>query len=90
MRLWAAVTGLVVAALLVVRPGTSGGRDRDGRSGDVAFSYRFLRAAGAGTAQGQFRRLRSVRDAIAFLGERPLRAWVTLMLVKGATSASPG
>jgi EAL and modified HD-GYP domain-containing signal transduction protein len=51
---------------------------------DAALSYRFLRAAGAGAARGLFRRLRSVRDALVMLGERRLRAWVTLMLLAGA------
>jgi EAL and modified HD-GYP domain-containing signal transduction protein len=55
---------------------------------DAALSYRFLRAAGAGAAQGMFRRLRSVRDAVVMLGERRLRAWLALMLLAGAHEGS--
>lgn len=50
---------------------------------DGALSARFLRAAGTGTAQGLYRRLRSVRDALVILGERRLRAWLSLMLLAG-------
>ena len=55
---------------------------------DPALSYRFLRAAGVGAAQGLFRRLRSVRDAVVMLGERRIRAWVALMLLAGAHEGS--
>jgi EAL and modified HD-GYP domain-containing signal transduction protein len=51
---------------------------------DAALSYRFLRVAGAGAARGLFRRLRSVRDAVVWLGERRVRAWVLLMLLADA------
>jgi len=51
---------------------------------DVALCSRFLRAAGAGSARGMFRPLRSVRDALVILGERQLRAWLSLMLLEGA------
>jgi EAL and modified HD-GYP domain-containing signal transduction protein len=50
---------------------------------DGSLSARFLRAAGAGTAHGLYRRLRSVRDALVVLGERRLRAWLSLMLLAG-------
>jgi EAL and modified HD-GYP domain-containing signal transduction protein len=55
---------------------------------DAALSYRFLRVAGAGASQGLFRRLNSVRDAIVLLGQRRLRAWLTLMLLDGAEPGS--
>ena len=55
---------------------------------DAALSYRFLRVAGAGAARGLFRRLSSVRDAVVMLGQRRLRAWVTLMLLQGAREGS--
>jgi EAL and modified HD-GYP domain-containing signal transduction protein len=55
---------------------------------DAALSYRFLRVAGAGASQGLFRRLSSVRDAVVLLGQRRLRAWVTLMLLDGAQDGS--
>ncbi len=55
---------------------------------DVALSYRFLRVAGAGASRGLFRRLSSVRDAVVLLGQRRLRAWVTLMLLDGAGDGS--
>jgi EAL and modified HD-GYP domain-containing signal transduction protein len=48
---------------------------------DAALSYRFLRVAGAGAAQGTFRRLSSVRDAVVLLGEHRLRSWLSLMLL---------
>jgi EAL and modified HD-GYP domain-containing signal transduction protein len=51
---------------------------------DAALSYRFLRAAGAGASRGLYRSLSSVREALVMLGERRLRAWVTLMLLSGA------
>jgi EAL and modified HD-GYP domain-containing signal transduction protein len=50
---------------------------------DASLSYRFLRAAGAGAARGLFRRISSVREAVVLLGERKIRAWVTLMLLAG-------
>ena len=50
---------------------------------DGALCARFLRAAGAGTARGLYRRIRSVRDALVILGERRLRAWLSLMLLAG-------
>jgi EAL and modified HD-GYP domain-containing signal transduction protein len=55
---------------------------------DGALSYRFLRVAGTGASQGLFRRLSSVRDAIVLLGQRRLRAWLTLMLLDGAEPGS--
>jgi c-di-GMP phosphodiesterase len=55
---------------------------------DAALSYRFLRVAGAGASQGLFRRLSSVRDAVVLLGQRRLRAWVTLMLLDSAQASS--
>jgi EAL and modified HD-GYP domain-containing signal transduction protein len=55
---------------------------------DAALSYRFLRAAGAGAARGLFRRISSVREAVVLLGERRLRAWITLMLLAGAHEGS--
>ncbi len=55
---------------------------------DAALSYRFLRVAGTGASQGLFRRLSSVRDAIVLLGQRRLRAWLTLMLLDGAEPGS--
>ncbi len=55
---------------------------------DAALSYRFLRAAGAGAARGLFRRISSVRDAVVLLGERRVRAWVTLMLLAGTHEGS--
>jgi len=55
---------------------------------DAALSYRFLRVAGAGASEGLFRRLNSVRDAIVLLGQRRLRAWLTLMLLDGAQAGS--
>ncbi|MGO9660330.1 MAG: EAL and HDOD domain-containing protein [Acidimicrobiales bacterium] len=55
---------------------------------DAALSYRFLRVAGAGASQGLFRRLSSVRDAVVLLGQRRLRAWLTLMLLDGAQPGS--
>ena len=55
---------------------------------DVALSYRFLRVAGAGASYGLFRRLSSVRDAVVLLGQRRLRAWVTLMLLEGGAEGS--
>ncbi len=50
---------------------------------DAALSYRFLRVAGEGAAHGLFRRLGSVREALVMLGERRLRAWLSLMLLSG-------
>ena len=41
---------------------------------DPALSYRFLRAAGAGTTGGFRRQLNSVREGILLLGTRRLRA----------------
>ena len=55
---------------------------------DAALSYRFLRVAGTGASQGLFRRLSSVRDAVVLLGQRRLRAWLTLMLLDGAEPGS--
>jgi c-di-GMP-related signal transduction protein len=65
-------------------PATSFGDVEDIVRTDAALSYRFLRAAGAGAAKGFFRPLNSVREAVVMLGERRLRAWVTLMLLAGA------
>jgi EAL and modified HD-GYP domain-containing signal transduction protein len=65
-------------------PGTSAGEIEKIVQTDVALSYRFLRVAGAGASLGLFRRLSSVRDAVVLLGQRRLRAWVTLMLLDGA------
>jgi EAL and modified HD-GYP domain-containing signal transduction protein len=69
-------------------PGTSAGEIETIVQSDVALSYRFLRVAGAGASQGLFRRLSSVRDAVVLLGQRRLRAWVTLMLLDGAQEGS--
>ncbi|MGA3219714.1 MAG: EAL domain-containing protein [Acidimicrobiales bacterium] len=69
-------------------PDTSAGEIETIVQSDVALSYRFLRVAGAGAAQGLFRRLSSVRDAVVLLGQRRLRAWVTLMLLDGAQEGS--
>ncbi|MGC8626847.1 MAG: EAL and HDOD domain-containing protein [Acidimicrobiales bacterium] len=55
---------------------------------DAALSYRFLRAAGTGAARGLFRRISSVREAVVLLGERKIRAWVTLMLLAGTHEGS--
>jgi c-di-GMP-related signal transduction protein len=65
-------------------PATSFGEVESIVRTDAALSYRFLRAAGAGAARGLYRSLSSVRDAVVMLGERRLRAWVTLMLLSGA------
>ena len=65
-------------------PGTSFGEVESIVRTDAALSYRFLRAAGAGAARGLYRSLTSVREAVVMLGERRLRAWVTLMLLSGA------
>lgn len=48
---------------------------------DAWLSYRFLRAAGMGAAQGLRRHLSSVREGIVLLGTRRLRDWVVLMLL---------
>jgi EAL and modified HD-GYP domain-containing signal transduction protein len=48
---------------------------------DAALSYRFLRIAGVGAARGFSRRLSSVREGVVLVGQRRLRAWVTLMLL---------
>lgn len=69
-------------------PGTSAGEIEKIVQTDAALSYRFLRVAGAGASQGLFRRLSSVRDAVVLLGQRRLRAWVTLMLLDGAEQGS--
>ena len=69
-------------------PTTSAGEIETIVQSDVALSYRFLRVAGAGAARGLFRRLSSVRDAVVLLGQRRLRAWVTLMLLDGAEEGS--
>jgi EAL and modified HD-GYP domain-containing signal transduction protein len=69
-------------------PGTSAGDIETIVQSDVALSYRFLRVAGSGAARGLFRRLSSVRDAVVLLGQRRLRAWVTLMLLDGAQEGS--
>ena len=65
-------------------PATSAGHVERIVQTDAALSYRFLRAAGAGAAKGLFRRLSSVRDAVVWLGERRVRAWVLLMLLADA------
>ena len=69
-------------------PATSAGEIETIVQSDVALSYRFLRVAGTGAARGLFRRLSSVRDAVVLLGQRRLRAWVTLMLLDGAQEGS--
>ena len=69
-------------------PSTSAGEIETIVQSDVALSYRFLRVAGAGASRGLFRRLSSVRDAVVLLGQRRLRAWVTLMLLDGAGDGS--
>jgi EAL and modified HD-GYP domain-containing signal transduction protein len=48
---------------------------------DAALSYRFLRVAGVGAARGLSRRVSSVREGVVLIGQRRLRAWVTLMLL---------
>lgn len=69
-------------------PGTSASEVEAIVQTDPALSYRFLRVAGAGASRGLFRRLSSVRDAVVMLGQRRLRAWVTLMLLHGAREGS--
>jgi EAL and modified HD-GYP domain-containing signal transduction protein len=69
-------------------PATSAAEVEDVVRTDTALSYRFLRAAGNGAARGLFRRLSSVRDAVVLLGERRIRAWVTLMLLAGGHEGS--
>ena len=54
--------------------------------GDAALSYRFLRMAGAGAARGLSRRLSSVREGVVLVGQRRLRAWVSLMMLADDTS----
>jgi EAL and modified HD-GYP domain-containing signal transduction protein len=65
-------------------PETSAGRVERIVQTDVALSYRFLRVAGSGAARGLYRRLSSVRDAVVWLGERRVQAWVLLMLLADA------
>jgi EAL and modified HD-GYP domain-containing signal transduction protein len=69
-------------------PATCAGRLERIIQTDAALSYRFLRAAGAGASRGLFRRLSSVRDAVVWLGERRVRAWVMLMLLTDADGGS--
>ncbi len=63
------------------RPGTSGREVQDLVQADPALSYRFLRAAAAGSGRGLFPRLHSVREAVISLGARRLHTWVTLMVL---------
>ncbi|HET9061318.1 MAG TPA: HDOD domain-containing protein [Acidimicrobiales bacterium] len=49
--------------------------------GDPSLSYRFLRMAGAGAARGLSRRINSVREGVVLVGQRRLKAWVSLMLL---------
>jgi EAL and modified HD-GYP domain-containing signal transduction protein len=62
-------------------PDTSAEEIEDVVKTDAALSYRFLRIAGAGAARGLSRRLSSVREGVVLVGQRRLRAWVTLMLL---------
>ena len=62
-------------------PGTSAEEIEDVVKTDAALSYRFLRIAGAGAARGLSRRLSSVREGVVMVGQRRLRAWVSLMLL---------
>lgn len=62
-------------------PETSAEEIEDVVKTDAALSYRFLRIAGAGAARGFSRRLSSVREGVVLVGQRRLRAWVTLMLL---------
>jgi EAL and modified HD-GYP domain-containing signal transduction protein len=55
---------------------------------DASLSYRFLRIAGAGAARGLHRRVGSVREGVVLLGQRRLRAWVTLMLMADSHEGS--
>jgi EAL and modified HD-GYP domain-containing signal transduction protein len=55
---------------------------------DPSLSYRFLRIAGAGAARGLHRRIGSVREGVVLLGQRRLRAWVTLMLLSDGHEGS--
>lgn len=48
---------------------------------DPGLCHRFLRVAGTGAAKGLHRRLSSVREGVVLLGQRKLRAWVSLMLL---------
>jgi EAL and modified HD-GYP domain-containing signal transduction protein len=69
-------------------PDTSAAEIEEAVQTDAALSYRFLRVAGMGASRGLFRPLRSVRDAVVLLGQRRLRAWVTLMLLDGGQQGS--
>lgn len=62
-------------------PDTSAEEIEDIVKTDAALSYRFLRVAGVGAARGLSRRLSSVREGVVMVGQRRLRAWVTLMLL---------
>lgn len=53
---------------------------------DVGLSYRILRVAGSGAANGMARRIRSLREAVVLLGQRRLRRWVMLMLLADASN----
>jgi c-di-GMP-related signal transduction protein len=55
---------------------------------DASMSYRFLRLAGTGAARGLRRRLSSVREGVVLIGQRRLRAWVSLMLLADAQEGS--
>lgn len=48
---------------------------------DPSLSFRFLRMAGAGAARGFSRRVNSVREGVVLVGQRRLKAWVSLMLL---------
>lgn len=48
---------------------------------DPSLSYRFLKMAGAGAARGLSRRINSVREGVVLVGQRRLKAWVSLMLL---------
>jgi len=62
-------------------PGTSAGEIENIVKTDASLSYRFLRVASAGAARGLYRRLSSVREGVVLVGQRRLKAWVTLMLI---------
>jgi c-di-GMP-related signal transduction protein len=65
----------------VCDPSTSADEIEEIVKTDAALSYRFLRVAGAGAARGLSRRLSSVREGVVLVGQRRLRAWVSLMLL---------
>lgn len=69
-------------------PGVDAGDIQQVVEADAGLSYRFLRLAGEGAAQGLYRPVRSVKEGVVLLGFQRLRAWVTLMLLSGAAGVS--